>query len=284
MLDVTARAWDRHAPTYSKLFAPLTGFIARSMVTLAAPRLPPGARVLDIACGTGAVTLPAIERARAERLAGGPGGMVVGCDLSPGMVELTRAAAARLDADGLFHCETQNGEALGYADGSFDAAFSCFGIFLFGDRRAGWREAARVLRPGGTFVTSVWQNAERNPMLRAQIEPLLEALPEHLIPKEKGWLEISEPDSLVAEVSATAPLSDARAFTFRASFAVADWSVLWKATLDNPIAGALLRRCNEAELAAVHARWNERFRERAGGDGKPLVLDSTCTLLIATRH
>lgn len=283
MQDVTASAWDRHAPTYSQLFAPLTGFIARSMVTLAAPRLPPGARVLDIACGTGAVTLPAIERARAERSAGGPGGLVVGCDLSPAMVELTRAAAARLDADGLFHCETQNGEALSYTDGSFDAAFSCFGIFLFGDRRAGWREAARVLRPGGTFVTSVWQNAERNPMLRAQVEPLLEALPEHLLPKERGWLEISEPDTLAAEVCASAPLVDARAFTFHASFAIADWSVLWSATLDNPIAGSLLRRCNESELAAVHARWNEKFSARAGGDGKPLVLDSTCTLLIATR-
>lgn len=283
MLDVTARAWDRHAPTYSQLFAPLTGFIARSMVTLAAPRLPRGARVLDIACGTGAVTLPAIERARTERQAGGPGGLVVGCDLSPAMVELTRAAASQLDADGLYRCEAQNGEALSYTDGSFDAAFSCFGIFLFGDRRAGWREAARVLRPGGTFVTSAWQNAERNPMLRAQVEPLLEALPEHLLPKEKGWLEISEPDTLAAEVSAAAPLVDARAFTFHASFAIADWSVLWRATLDNPIAGSLLRRCNESELAAVHTRWNEKFRERAGGDGKPLVLDSTCTLLIATR-
>jgi len=146
MQDLTARAWDRHAPTYSQLFAPLTGFIARSMVTLAAPRLPLGARVLDIACGSGAVTLPAVERARAERHAGGPGGLVVGCDLSPAMVELTRAAATRLDADGLFHCETQNGEALSYTDGSFDAAFSCFGIFLFGDRRQGWREAARVIR------------------------------------------------------------------------------------------------------------------------------------------
>jgi SAM-dependent methyltransferase len=283
-MDVTARDWDRHAPTYRKLFAPLTGFVARSMFTLAAPRLPAGARVLDIACGTGALTLPAVERARAERDAGRPGGLVVGCDLSPAMVELTRAAAAGLGADGLFHCETQNGEALGYDDGSFDAAFSCFGIFLFGDRRLGWKEAARVLRPGGTFVTSVWQNSERNPMLRAQVEPLIEALPEHLLPKEKGWLEIAEPEGLRAEVSAAAPLSDIQTFTFHASFAVADWFVLWQATLDNPIAGALLRRCNEPELAAVHECWNEKFRQRAGGDGKPLVLDSACTLLIATRR
>jgi enediyne biosynthesis protein CalE5 len=283
MQDVTARAWDRHASTYSELFAPLTGYIARAMLTLAGPRLPLAARVLDIACGTGALTLPALERARAVRAAGGPDGRVVACDLSPVMVEQTRAAAAGLGAEGLYHCETQNGEALTYADGEFDAAFSCFGIFLFGDRRAGWREAARVLRPGGTFVTSVWQGAEHNPMLRAQVEPLLESLPPHLLPKEKGWLEIAEPEALATEVSQVAPLTDARTFTFRTSFAVADWSVLWEATLENPIAGSLLRRCNEQELAAVHARWNEKFRARAGGDARPLVLDSTCTVLLATR-
>ena len=284
MLDVTARAWDSHAPTYARLFAPLTGFIARSMVSLAGPRLPPGARVLDIACGSGAVTLPLLERALAEQDAGRPGGLVTASDISPAMVELTRQAATRLGAENLVRCETQNGEALSYADGSFDAAFSCFGIFLFSDRRAGWREAARVLRPGGTFVTSVWQSAEHNPMLRAQIAPLLDALPPHLLPKEKGWLEIAEPDALVAEVCAAAPVTDARAFTFRASFAIPDWSVLWQATLDNPIAGGLLRRCNERELAAVQDRWNHRFRELAGGDACPLVLDSTCSVLLATRR
>ena len=284
MHDLTASAWDQHALTYSQLFAPLTGFVARSMLSLAAPRLPAAAQLLDIACGSGALTLPAIERALSERNAGRPGALVVGCDLSPGMVELTRQAAARLGADGLFRCETQNGEALSYPDASFDAVFSCFGVFLFADRRAGWHEAARVLRPGGTLVTSVWQGGEHNPMLRAQMEPLLEALPKHVLPKEKGWLEIAEPAGLVAEVSASAPLGDIRTFTFRASFAVADWSLLWQATLDNPIAGALLRRCNEQELAAVHECWNDKFRERAGGDRQPLVLDSTCTILLATRR
>lgn len=283
MIEDTARAWNEHASTYASLFAPLTGFIARSMLNLTTTRLPPGAAVLDIACGSGALSVPALERALGERAAGRPAGVVVGCDLSSAMVELSQQAAVRLGADALFRGEVQNGEALGFGDASFDAVYSCFGIFLFGDRRAGWREAARVLRPGGTFATSVWRGPEHNDMLRAQVAPLLEALPPHLLPQEKGWLEIADADGLTAEVAAAAPLEDIRVYSFQASFAIPNWDVLWDATRANPIAGALLRRCNPDELEAVRASWTRRFRERAGGDGLPLVLDSACNILVARR-
>ena len=46
-----SRAWDAHATDYAHLFAPLTGHIARTMVTLVEGRLPSAPQFLGIACG-----------------------------------------------------------------------------------------------------------------------------------------------------------------------------------------------------------------------------------------
>ncbi|MGB0678870.1 MAG: hypothetical protein ACPGUV_04335 [Polyangiales bacterium] len=73
--------WGAHASTYDKVFAPLTGYIARSMLAMADTRLAPNVRILDIACGSGALLLPLIERAAAYR-AKGASDFVVGCDAS----------------------------------------------------------------------------------------------------------------------------------------------------------------------------------------------------------
>jgi SAM-dependent methyltransferase len=284
MAQDLALAWDAHAHDYSSLFAPLTGFVAQAMVSLAGPRLPAGARLLDIACGSGALTLPALSLLQRQRDANGRAGSVLATDWSQAMLELTHQAATRAGAGDLLECEVHDGEALGLADASFDAAFSCFGIFLFGDRKAGWREAARVLRPGGTFVTSVWKGPEHNPMLRAQIEPIVQALPPERLPQEKGWLEVADGDALLAEVTSSAPFENARVYPFHASFTVPDWGVLWGFMRSNPAAGALLRNCSDSELDAVRAHWTTKYRERAGGDAQPLVLESVCNILIATRR
>ncbi len=285
MPQEAAAAWDEHAPTYARLFAPLTGFIARSMLHMVESRLPPKAALLDIACGSGALALPAVRRALRERDTTGVCGTILATDFSPKMVEHTRQAAAALGAgEEVIRCEVHNGEALALADATFDAAFSSFGIFLFNDRRAGWREAARVLRPGGTFVTSVWQGPQHNPMLRHQLGPIMAALPPHLIPTGKGgWLEVSEAAALIDEVTTSAPFRSARCYPFHATIALGNWRELWDAMRDNPVAGALLRRCSQAELEVVHARVSQHFRELTGGDDEPLLLESVCNVLVATR-
>lgn len=255
------------------------------MLHLVESRLPPRAALLDIACGSGALALPAVRRALRERERTGVASTIVATDFSPKMVEHTRQAAAALGADeAIIRCEVHNGEALALADASFDAAFSSFGIFLFSDRRAGWREAARVLRPGGTFVTSVWQGPAHNPMLRHQMGPILAALPPHLIPSNKGgWIEISEAEALIAEVTTSAPLHSARCYPFHATLAISNWREYWDAMRDNPVMGALLQQCSPTELSAVHARVSQHLRELAGGEEEPLLLDSVCNILVATR-
>jgi ubiquinone/menaquinone biosynthesis C-methylase UbiE len=79
-------------------------------------RLSRSARVLDVGCGSGALLLPAIERAARLRREGDHD-HVVGCDHSPGMVALAEAKARALETEA-FRCEVQDGQALGYADGA----------------------------------------------------------------------------------------------------------------------------------------------------------------------
>lgn len=71
---------------------------------------------------------------------------------SPDYVELTSRNLSVLDAGDLVRCEVHDGQALSLESGSFDAVSSSFGIFLFPDRHAGWREAARVLKAGGLLA------------------------------------------------------------------------------------------------------------------------------------
>ncbi|TVZ81787.1 class I SAM-dependent methyltransferase [Streptomyces sp. BK340] len=100
-------------------------------------------RLLDVACGTGIVT----RRLAASR----PGMWVAGADLSPNMV---RTAAARLPGAVLL-ADTRR---LPFADATFDAVTSIWLLHLLSDPadvRAVVAECARVLRPGGVYVTTV---------------------------------------------------------------------------------------------------------------------------------
>lgn len=274
-------AWDRHADTYARLFSPLTGYIARAMVQTIARRLPPRWSLLDVACGSGAATLPAVELSLRDGQ-----GHVTATDFSAAMVELTRRGAEALGASSaMVRCEVQDGERLTYADASFDAVVSSFGIFLFGDRRAGWREAARVLRTGGVFATAVWRGPAENPMLRAQMMPVAAALPERLRtpPAPGSWMEIADADALAAEVAAAGPFADVRVRPFQATIALSDLRDVWGAMRENPVMGQVLARCTPAELEVVREGLEAHLAEVAGGIDQPLLLDASCNLLTATR-
>lgn len=282
-----AAGWNDHAAMYARMFAPLTSYVARAMLQVVDARLPPGAHILDIACGNGALALPAVQRAQRDLALTGATGRITATDFSSTMVELTQQAAVALGVVGdMLHCEVQNGEALSFADASFDAAFSSFGIFLFADRAAGWREAARVLRPGGYLVTSVWQGPAHNPMMRAQMAPVMQAMPAHLVatPPKGSWLDIATAETLIAEVTTAAPFVEARCYPFQATFTISNGQLIWEAMQNNPLMGALLRRCSPAELEAVRINVLRHFATLAGGENLPVLLDSVCNILVARRR
>jgi len=128
------------------LFEPYAADLARR----AAETSP--ARVLETAAGTGVVT-----RALAPRL--GPHARYVVSDLNQPMLD---RAASRQGADGRIAWRQADALNLPFEDDSFDSVVCQFGAMFFPDRAAGYREARRVLKPGGRFLFNVWDRIEEN--------------------------------------------------------------------------------------------------------------------------
>lgn len=271
--------WDDHADVYERVFAPMTDTLCDGLFRLVSEYLDAPVAFLDIACGCGGLALRLAEWAKEN------GGRVVATDLAPRMVEKTTVAA---DSRGLrthLSAEVQDGQALGFADDTFDAVFSGFGIFLFPERSVGWSEAARVLRSGGVFGTTVWRGPEHNPMARAQMEPLLRALPPRLLqPPARSWLEIATAQALEEEVGRACDWAWMQTHALHASIVLPSPQVAWKAMLDNPMTGALLRQCTPPELATVEASVLESFTLLAGGEDRPFPLHATCHALVARKR
>lgn len=136
--------FDRIAPVYDRMNTVMTfgadGRWRRAAVRAAS--LAPGDRAVDVACGTGKLTAELAARV-------GPFGRVVGVDLAPRMIELARASQPDLVQ---LEFRVGNALALPFEDGTFDAATIGFGLRNLSDFGAGFRELARVVRPGGRVV------------------------------------------------------------------------------------------------------------------------------------
>jgi ubiquinone/menaquinone biosynthesis C-methylase UbiE len=282
--DDLSRAWDRHAETYARVGAPFTGYIAQSLFHTVAGRLPSAAHILEIACGNGELSRAAVLHCLEERRATGTCGRVVATDFSPAMVALAERNLRVLDAGDIVRCEAHDGQALGFEAASFDAVFSVFGIFLFPDRSAGWREAARVLRPGGLLATAVWRGPEVNALARLQMAPVVAVLPERVrasLPRP-SWLDVASPEGLVKEVCA-AGFVDPEVSVFDAALTVPTARVMWNMMRDNPVTRSLFAECSDEELAVVERSVLSSFEELAGGVDRPVRLDASCHFLVARR-
>jgi SAM-dependent methyltransferase len=128
----------------------------------------PGERVLDLACGTGAVT-----RHAARRVA--PGGLVVGVDVNSGMLAVA-AEQVRIDGGADVRLEEASAEALPLPDGSFDVACCQQGLQFVADRAAALAELHRVTVPGGRLALSLCRGLEHQPGYR----PLIGVLAHHV--------------------------------------------------------------------------------------------------------
>ncbi|MGE0312020.1 MAG: class I SAM-dependent methyltransferase [Lautropia sp.] len=276
--------WDHHARTYQQIAAPCTGYLAQSLFQSVAGRLPTDALILDIACGGGELARAAALHTLADGREAGGRGHVVATDFSPQMVERTRRLLEATCPEAHVDCIVRDGQALGFDTASFDAAFSAFGIFLFPDRKTGWREAARVLRPGGWFATAVWRGPEHNALAREQVAPILSALPASIreaIP-QPGWLEISTAEGLAAEVAA-AGFTDVEVSVFDAVFTAPTSRAMWEMALQNPPMQPLFAALGKERLATVEQSVVSTFERRAGGVDRPLRLDCSCHFLVARR-
>jgi ubiquinone/menaquinone biosynthesis C-methylase UbiE len=159
---------------------------ATDLVALAAPQ--PGERILDVACGTGAVARQAVQVIGAD-------GSVTGLDLNAGMLNIARTH----DLTETVQWREGSAQAMPFSEEDFTLVLCQQGMQYFPDRVTALREMHRVLASGGRLILSVWRSVERTPGFLV----LGQALAQHISP-EAGELPpfaLGDAPELAAEVA-----------------------------------------------------------------------------------
>jgi ubiquinone/menaquinone biosynthesis C-methylase UbiE len=168
---------DASAPElYERYLVPaITSIWAADLIDRAA--LQPQERILDVACGTGAVARLAVERS--------PKGRIVGLDLNAGMLGVAKS----LRTGGAQRIEWLEGSALSlpFDYSSFDVVLCQLGLQFFPDRPLALCEMKRVLVPSGRVALSVYSAIERTPAAHAFVRAL-----DHLLGPNASRIKRSE--------------------------------------------------------------------------------------------
>jgi len=121
--------------------------------------------VLEVAAGTGIVT-----RALHAAL---PEATIIATDLNAGMLA---HGATRLTAENVTW-QQADAISLSFGDASFDLVVCQFGAMFFPDRTEAFREARRVLAPGGRFLFTMWAPIEHSPLAAIVARAAADAFP-----------------------------------------------------------------------------------------------------------
>jgi SAM-dependent methyltransferase len=127
---------------FPRIAAETIGDVGPALATAAGVRA--GQRVLDVAAGSGATSIPAALT----------GASVVASDLTPELFEAGRATATAAGVE--LEWVEADAEALPFADASFDVVLSSFGAMFAPRHQVVADELLRVLRPGGTIAMTNW--------------------------------------------------------------------------------------------------------------------------------
>jgi SAM-dependent methyltransferase len=143
--------WAARVEGFARDAAPKTRPFAATLVDFVSPE--PGARVLDIATGSGVVAVEAALRV-------GPEGSVLATDFVPEWEPYVAATAAEAGVANVTFA-VMPAEALVLPDASFDAVLCQFGLMSVAEPVEVLRGMRRVLRPGGQVGISVWSVPEK---------------------------------------------------------------------------------------------------------------------------
>ena len=249
--------YDRLGPRY---LAAAGARSALAAALLAAARLAPGQRVLDLASGPGLLARDAAD------LVGGDG-LVVASDISMGQLaccpDLPRVAA--------------DGEALPFVAAGFDRVVCGLGLMFFPDDRAALHEIRRVLAPDGLLALSVWGRAEETPLVECALACMRRLLPPPRVVRPSIF-RFGDTGELYRRL-ASADFSDIAIRSYRFTVEFADAAAYWQGFLDlaGGAAESLSRLPAERQQALAAAVATELAPHAVPGGHR-----LTSTVLIAT--
>lgn len=160
---VKGRAWVDGQPLLDRVFQPFEALLTDDIA--------PQERVLDVGCGTGAVT-----RAAARRV--GPAGSATGIDISQPMIEAARQRAEAEPVAAHFLCADAASHA--FSPGSIDRVVSRFGVMFFADPVPAFANLRQACRADAALRCAVWRSPADNPFMTVAeraAAPFLPTLP-----------------------------------------------------------------------------------------------------------
>ena len=274
MNDSSQGPWDRIAAGYDRTNTPTQMEIARAALERAGLRS--GMQFLDVASGSGALSIPA------ARL----GATVTAVDASAKMLELLRARAAseRLSIT----TKVMDGHALDFADDRFDMAGSQFGVMVFPEMPRALREMARVTRPGGTVLINAYGDPHRIDFLGFFVQAVRSVRADFDGPPMEPPplpFQLSDPERLRREL-AQAGLREVRVDTLTEATDFASGSALWDWIVhSNPIVKEEILAClrlTGAEERKVQQALDKLVEERKAG-GRTARLTNPVNVGIGTK-
>jgi ubiquinone/menaquinone biosynthesis C-methylase UbiE len=270
--QATQDAWDRIAAGYDEVATPLATRLAEDALRLV--EVGAGTRFLDVAAGSGALSIPA------ARL----GAQVLATDISPVMIQRLRARAR---AEGLSNLEgrVMDGHALELEDDTFDVCGSVNGVSLFPDLARGLGELVRVCRPGGQVLL-----VAQGPPHKAEFLGFFLSAMRACVPGLTGSpmdppplpFQLADPKRLRQELS-DAGLAEVRVQTSTWQMEFSSAAHLWDVvTNSNPIGQAMVANLTQAQRTEVQKVLDGMLGERSGG-GPTAVLTTEVNVAIGVK-
>lgn len=261
-LNQIKASWDHIAGGYDEYVTPTHDW-ALAKEALRRTGLGQGMKFLDVASGSGALSIPAAQL----------GAEVMAVDLSPNMIRLLKK---RAQEEGLSKLEgrVMDGQKLGFEDNSFDMAGSQFGVMLFPDLPLGLLEMVRVTKKGGSVLMITYGNPGKVEFLTYFLHAL-----QIVVPGFKGLpmnppplpFQVSDPEVLRKRMAA-AGLKDIRIEQLAEKLEFRSGGEMWNwVTNSNPIAKDLITGLSGKQKNEVQQTLDDMLRDRSGGNTKAVL-------------
>ncbi len=257
---LSRNAWNAIAVGYDEFVTPTHMWLANQ--GLRRVGLKPGMRFLDVAAGSGALSIPAARS----------GAQVLSVDLSPVMVEQLTARARK---EGLsLEARVMDGHALELEDNIFDICGSQYGVMLFPDLPRGLSEMVRVTKPRGKVLLHAYGPPQQIEFLGFFMAAMQAAVPDFSgLPTDPVPLpfQVADPEKLRRELIA-AGLKEVKVETVTEELKFGTGKEMWDWVVNsNPIPRMIIADLTPEQEGVVQRSLDDRLRERSGGSGSAIL-------------